>query len=58
MALKFNNSKIRLWYGIGKKLEFPNIGIRFHKSVSEDEIKEIYGAIKTILSLKYGEGIA
>ena len=57
MALKFNNGKIRLWFGISKKLEFPNIGIRFHKSIKEAEIKDVYEAIKDILSQKYGKEI-
>ena len=57
MTLKFNNGKIRLWYGISKKLGYPNIGIRFHKSIEESEIKEIYRTIESILTLKYGKGI-
>jgi len=57
MALKFNNGKIRLWYGISKKLGYPNIGIRFQKSIKETEIKDIYEDIKDILSQKYGKEI-
>lgn len=56
MAVKFNNSKIRLWQGVGKKLGFPNIGIRFHKSIDKKEVSEIYDTIKLILTLKYGKG--
>jgi hypothetical protein len=57
MTLKFNNGKIRLWYGISKKLGYPNIGIRFQKSIKETEIKDIYEDIKDILSQKYGKEI-
>jgi len=56
MAIKFSNGRIRLWYGVGKKFGYPNIGIRFHRDIKEDEIKQIYDAIESILERKYGKG--
>jgi len=54
---KYNNNKIRLWKGIGEKRKSPNIGISFHKTISEDEINQFYKAVEEILTLKYGRWI-
>ena len=56
MALKYNKSKVRLWEGVGKMGD-ANIGIRFNRSVSKKEIKQIYNTVKSLLMLKYGKGV-
>ena len=55
MALKFGKSRVRLWKGTAKSGD-SNIGIRFNKDKTEREFKEIYNAVKTVLTLKYGKG--
>ncbi len=55
MILKFNNGKIKLWQGVGKRTNFPNIGIKFHKSINQKEINESYEIIKCVLESKYGK---
>jgi hypothetical protein len=57
MAIKFQGGKIRLWRGISKKLQFPNIGIRFHKDINKNEVEKVYDDIKCLLVSRYGEGI-
>jgi hypothetical protein len=57
MAVKFKESKVRLWEGIGKRTNCQNIAIKFHKSVDKEEIMSIRETIESILTLKYGKGI-
>ena len=57
MAIKFKEGKIRLWDGIGKRTNCPNVAIKFHKSVDKEEIMSIRKIIESILILKYGKGI-
>ncbi len=54
---KFDNKRVRLWRGIGKKTRAENIAVKFHKDKAKDEIEEIYMAIHSLLVSRYGEGI-
>ena len=56
MAVKFDNGRIRLWKGC-PKTGLVNIGIRFKKDCSEEEIQRVYDSVKSFLTSKYGEGI-
>ena len=55
-TIRFKEGKVRLWEGVGRQTNFPNIAVKFHKSVDCKEIDEIRQAIKSILTLKYGQG--
>jgi hypothetical protein len=55
-TLKFNRGNISLWQGVGKKTNFPNIGIKFHKTFDKKEIDETCQIIKSILEFRYGKG--
>jgi hypothetical protein len=56
MAVKFNNSKIRLWKS-NPKAAVTGIGINFGKATDKKEVTQIYKAVETVLTLKYGKGI-
>lgn len=57
MAIKFKDGKIRLWEGIGKKTNCPNIAVKFHKSVDRKEIESVRDVIESTVIQKYGKGI-
>jgi hypothetical protein len=54
MAIRFNSNLIRLWRGVSRGC--PNIGIRFDRKVSNDEIENIYNKVLALLTKEYGEG--
>ena len=57
MAIKYNNSKIRVWQGVSKKLGTHNIGIRFQNGFDKTEIERIHVEINLMLEREYGKGI-
>ena len=57
MAIKYDESRIRLFEGVSKKQGTSLIAIRFNKDVDKREIKQVYCAIQSLLCFKYGKGI-
>jgi len=55
MAVKFNNSRIRLWKG--DTGDSTNIGIRFNKDCKKEEIDQVYDNVESFLTSKYGDGV-